>query len=194
MTLATLVNAIPGIETKTYLELGVAGRQTFDAVQAGTKVGVDLADGQGPGVYRMSTDDFFAPTGPGAAMTFDVAYIDACHEYEQVTRDYNNAVAHMADRFNGVIFLHDMVPPDETFTSPNLCGDVYRLLAWLICDYDEDHDVLVLDHDMGLTMVRGPKQVKPPANWAAIMTYPTFRQLPLPVVTLATMLREVARL
>lgn len=116
-----LANCIPNIENKRYLELGTHAGVTFRQVLAKDKTGVDPAFDT---TYRMTTDEFFEKVAPG--QKWDIIFIDACHEYDYILRDYNNAVKHLSP--GGVIFVHDMVPPTADFVPPHYCGDGYKLL------------------------------------------------------------------
>lgn len=145
-----VINAIPGIEDLRYLELGVCGGGTFDRVLARDKVSVDVARFP-PSLhptYLMPTDEFFA--GPGRVKFFDVVFIDACHEVSQVVRDFTNAAARLKP--DGIILLHDLLPPDESYTSPSFCHDGFRFLIWLAQSGVMEY--VVEDGDYGLTAVR----------------------------------------
>ena len=173
-----IINSLPGIEGKRYLELGVADRQTFDAIRAEKKTGVDIKDA-GDDVYQMTTDEFFMSCDG----RFDVVFIDACHDYLQVLRDYNNA----AERCDGVVFLHDMVPPTEEYTAQHLCSDSYKLLAGLL---ETSLRVKVLDIDYGLTAVFRPMPLSPSPDLREL-EYSEFRAMSLPLVSMDKMLEAV---
>lgn len=178
-SVVTILNSLPSIGR--YLELGVGGRQTFDAVCAESKVGVDMLDA-GPDVHKMTTDEFFAAMLPEEQ--FDVVFIDACHDYPQVLRDFNNAAVHCA---RGIVFLHDMVPPSAELTAKHLCSDSFKLLWGFI---RENQSVMVLDADFGLTAVLKPQPLEPDPSWGEV-TYEQFGQMELPTVSLEEMTRAV---
>jgi hypothetical protein len=143
---ATVINSIPGIGRMKYLELGVAGGKTFNAIKAGEKIGVDKSYRPAPGCLQLDTDTFFMSL---TTVKFDVIFIDADHTYDQVVKDYNNSMRHLAA--DGWIFIHDLVPPDEMHTDPRLCGDGYKFLVQLRgCD----PPIKILDDDYGLTAIR----------------------------------------
>ena len=183
-TIAELVNAIPDIDQKCYLELGLGMRGTFDAVRAKVKVGVDVVP-LGPDVQQMTTDEFFAALSPDARC--DVVFIDACHDYPQVVRDYNNAARCCPE---GIIFLHDMVPPSIGYTSKGLCWDAYKLLGPLL---QANHTVRVLDSDYGLTLVLKPQPVAPAKRWERL-SYEEFAATPLSTVSLSEMMAVIDKL
>lgn len=149
-----LINCVPNIDQKSYLELGVHAGATFNAVNAKYKESVDTETEHTP-THPMTTDDFFSWAAGALSDKYrwDVIYIDACHEYKQVVRDYNNAILRLNNP-GGVIFLHDLVPPDESFTAPHYCGDAWRLLYQWIAGYDDPH-FYTLRGDYGLTAVVG---------------------------------------
>jgi len=119
------INALPGISSKRYLELGILNGITLGLVKAREKVGVDISP-VGEPTFLGTTDAYFANLP--ADERFDVVFIDACHEFRQVLRDFNNSVAHLNP--GGVIFCHDMAPKGVENTNPRLCGDAYKL-CWL---------------------------------------------------------------
>ena len=165
-TAAHVINAISGIERLRYLELGICGGGTFARVRAGEKVGVDHAQYEdGCRVdFLMSTDSFFA--GPGRGRRFDVVFIDACHDFPNVFRDFNHSVAALDP--GGIVLLHDLVPPDPAHTSPSLCSDAFRLLHLLLTQPRTGLEVVVQAGDYGLTAVRGARPVALPTAAATL--------------------------
>jgi hypothetical protein len=119
------INALRGIESKRYLELGIYDGANFRLVNAREKVSVDIVD-VGQPTHLMTTDAYFAALP--AEERFDVVFIDACHEFVQVLRDFNNSVAHLNP--GGVIFCHDMAPKGIENTKPWLCNDCFKM-CWL---------------------------------------------------------------
>jgi len=157
---AQLINAVPDIEKKRYLELGVETGETFNVVRAYQKHGVDIA--VRPAGLHLScsvayhqggTDNFFET----AERVWDVIFIDAGHAYEQVLRDYNNSVRHLAS--GGYLFIHDLVPPSEAHCALNWCGDGWKLLMQLRA---RKATMVTLDCDYGLTCVRYPPRISVP--------------------------------
>src|SRR6202008_2715379 len=74
--------------------------------------------------WHMPSDDFFARYDGSAP---HLVFIDGSHVYEQVRRDYLNAVRILAP--GGTIALHDTWPGSEAEMTPHRCGDVWRLEA-----------------------------------------------------------------
>lgn len=106
-------------------------------------------------VFNMKSDDFF-----NALKNADIGYpklalafIDGDHEYKQVREDFHNTIQYVNS--GGYIFLHDTMPPDDSWTVPERCGTVYKLREEL--ERKNIHDVFTFDKsafDVGLTMVR----------------------------------------
>lgn len=135
---ADYINLVPDIESKSYLEIGMAEGTTFFAIKAGRKVGVDIDPGSD--AYFAAFDD----------EPFDVVFIDGDHRAEQVVRDINNSRRVLNP--GGVIFVHDLVPPEAKYTAPEWCGDGYRILDWCMNNYVSFQ---VLNEQWGLTRFDG---------------------------------------
>jgi hypothetical protein len=148
-----IINAIPGIENKRYLELGLGRGETFNAVRARSKMSVDI---QYSPMFRMSTDEFFAILSEN--VLFDVIFIDAGHDFANVVHDFNNSVEHLS--MGGYILVHDLLPPDESHTARDLCGDGYKLLAYFIEERIDDLRSLYMN-DFGLTVFKNPNSNQP---------------------------------
>ena len=122
---------ISDMKYTSYLELGV-GREgnTWNYVFCSTKRGVDTHV-VGDNIVNLSTDEYFQKYQD----TFDVIYIDACHEKTQVYRDYISSYS-VLNR-GGIMLFHDVHPNCEASTSMTGCGDVYEL--WMnMCDAHSD--------------------------------------------------------
>lgn len=112
-----------------YVEIGVETGQTIRHVALGAKAvhGCDIADCEaampaGSTFWHMPSDRFFAEYDGAPA---DVVFIDGEHTYEQARRDYQGACRILKP--GGIVFLHDTSPGSDEFTTPEFCGDVYRL-------------------------------------------------------------------
>jgi hypothetical protein len=104
--------------------------------------------------YIMASDEFFK------TVKFDcpaaIVFIDGDHIYEQVRKDFINALRVLAP--NGYIFLHDTAPPNKEWIGETRCGTVYKLRQEL--ERDKTFDVFTFRNsawDVGLTMVRNRK-------------------------------------
>lgn len=127
---------------KRYLELGLGDAEHFNAVQCDYKACVDI--GFTP-TYKMSTDEFFEQN----TETFDLIFIDACHEEMQVQRDIYNSLACLNPK--GVIVLHDCLPEsvEEELVAVGTSWKAfsrYRLVSpYLTYCHNFDHGVGVID-------------------------------------------------
>lgn len=88
----------------SYLEIGCAGNDCFNAVKCPKKVGVDPLAG---GTHRMTSDQFFAINKD----SFDLIFIDGLHWSEQVLKDVQNSLKALTPK--GLMVLHDCNPPTE---------------------------------------------------------------------------------
>lgn len=152
MTRADLLNRLCALFPEpAYLEIGVYQGETFLAIAAARKIGVDpnfafdidaaMHVQQHATLLRMTSDAFFALPAvvPGG---YDVVFLDGMHTAEQTLRDLLNAI--LVLRPGGVIVLDDMVPssyhaslPSSTLSiklreamrdrDTSWMGDVYRL-------------------------------------------------------------------
>jgi hypothetical protein len=153
-----IINQLPTIKEKTYLELGVRNNINFNHIQAQEKFSVDL---NGQAMFTGTTDQYFDQLEDHKK--FDIIFIDACHDYEFVVRDFNNSVEHCTQW----ILLHDCVPPNLKFTSRTLCSDSFRVLYYLL--KETDFEVYVMDDNYGLTLVKMPaSRINPPGVYSEI--------------------------
>jgi hypothetical protein len=110
--LITLAN---GLSAQRYLEIGIFQGRTFERINVRDRVGVDPApkfdqDRLPPGVsfFEMESDSYFASLA--LEETFDLAFLDGLHTFEQTKADLFNALRHVP---SGVILIDDTVPQDE---------------------------------------------------------------------------------
>jgi len=167
--ISLLVNSIPNIKELSYLELGLHRGENFNAVNARNKDSVDC-DISTSATYHMTTDRFFELN----SIKYDVIFIDANHEYEQILKDFQNALRVC----NKYIFLHDMFPAKEEYTSLAKCGDAFKLLYYLIKQQHLNNYIRTLNADCGLTAVKLPLEItylSPPLADVKSLTYADFR-------------------
>lgn len=142
-----LVNMVVGTRPDcAYLEIGCDANTLFDAVPALDKTGVDPARG---GTHRMTSDEFFAQN----TKKFDFVWIDGLHEYRQVHRDVENALA--ALKPGGWIGLHDMLPvmwqqEHMPRMHPGWTGDVWKVGYEMTAARGLDFRIVLIDHGVGL--------------------------------------------
>jgi len=108
-----------------YLELGIGNGIRYKEVHTDNKISVDI---NGLASFNEGTDKFFEDYKlvNGDNRKFDCIFVDASHEYKQVTKDYNNAISFL--KKDGIVFLHDLYPPDEKHSAIDSCGDGFKLL------------------------------------------------------------------
>lgn len=153
---AQCINCIPGIEEMSYLELGLYGGKTFNAVKAKEKVSVDINPKlPTKPTFCMTTDEFFKQN----KRRFDVIFVDADHRVEQVVKDVANAMA-ICDK---MLFIHDLYPDSEgqACEDGNWAGDGYKMLMfWITEQYYAGRYPFIhfktLFFDNGLTVVKPP--------------------------------------
>lgn len=139
---------------RRYLEIGCENNECFNAVVCADKTGVDPRSG---GTVRATSDAYFASL-PVDAKPFDLVFIDGLHYCQQVQRDVDNSLRHLAP--GGVLVLHDCNPPTPDFAvvpmpSPMRPwnGDVWRTIAAMRLHRGAQLDVAVGDFDWGCGVV-----------------------------------------
>lgn len=115
---------ISDLNYKSYLELGVSIGESWKLISCENKIGVDNninVANEFDGVVHATTDDYFLNNKD----KFDLIYIDALHEKNQVYKDFKNSFNVLND--SGVIIFHDINPLDISQTHPNSSEDVFEL-------------------------------------------------------------------
>jgi predicted O-methyltransferase YrrM len=140
-----------------YLELGIAKGACFNIVAPHFKkaTAVDMnfecyervckiTQNKGNAFYAGTTDDYFKNNKDPV---FDMIFIDACHKYEFVEKDFRNSLGVLKN--NGLIIMHDTYPPNEEYLEH--CQD-----AWKIREYLKryKYEAVTLPFYYGLTIVR----------------------------------------
>ena len=122
---ADVINHLPDIENKRYLELGIDAGWTFDNVPCKDKVGIDIKPEVEPD-YCMTTDKYFAKLHNQFTENevFDLIFIDADHSAQAVVKDFNNSVNCLT--YDGLILIHDLAPRAEE--EIGACGDGFKWL------------------------------------------------------------------
>lgn len=110
--------------------------------------------GKNSKVYNMKSSDFFMEY-KNVICNIALTFIDGDHEYDVVLEDFEQIADLMVP--NGYVFLHDTLPPNDSWKVPEKCGTVYKLREELENDWTEHIDVFTFPKsafDVGLTMVR----------------------------------------
>lgn len=132
-------------QSARYLEIGVQDRtQCFDHIPAGRKWGVDP---NGGGATHLQTSDAFFASLPREE-AFDLIFIDGDHHHEQVVRDIDNALRHLAP--GGVLVMHDCLPISRDYENPSLCYTAWRAFAKLRERLDIEAFCGDFDHGVGV--------------------------------------------
>jgi hypothetical protein len=101
--------------------------------------------------YCGKSDDFFKNM---QLPEISFAFIDGDHSYAQVERDFFNVEKIL--QTNGIILLHDTMPPHEDYLGENLCGSSWIFRQEL--EKDNRFDVFTfaasVAHGVGLTVCR----------------------------------------
>lgn len=140
-----IINNLPNIENKSYLELGVFDGKNFASINAGCKESVDV---NGNATFTGTTDEYFSQLKK--KIKFDIIFIDANHDYDFVVRDFNNSVKHS----NEWVLMHDMIPPSKKYTKSSKCSDSYKVLYHLLTK--TDFTVYAMNENFGLTLIKMP--------------------------------------
>lgn len=195
-----VINEIPDIQHKSYLELGVAWGENYSKVNAGKKTGVELLPylQLAPEFVRarpyfdmasviiqsetcwcvpppathigITTDEFFSSLRDEK---FDVIFVDADHTYTGVVKDFTNAIKHLNP--GGIILVHDLVPKSKEHSTDeggSWNGSGFKMLAYFL---EIGYPCAVLDCDFGLTAFRSPQPIEFPESVQDI-TYEEFCQ------------------
>jgi len=130
----------------SFLEIGYANGNTHEEIKCKRKVAVDPSPDFNSNYIKNNTHDLRLQTSDDFFKTntdlFDLILIDGYHEAEQVYRDLINSLEALTP--NGVIFMHDVCPPESKTLSPDASGDAYKTFMKLRCERD-DLDAFLLD-------------------------------------------------
>jgi len=146
------INALAArMRAERYLEVGVAGGDTFLAVATPERTAVDpafrfdwqaLQDPPRTRFHPLTSDAFFALRKPGDPR-YDLVFLDGLHVFPQIFRDFCSTLTATHDR--ALIVIDDTVPSDvySSLTNPRAAqrfrrraggrggawhGDVYKLV------------------------------------------------------------------
>ena len=151
--IAEIFNSLPNIESKKYLEIGIDLGHTFSSIKCIDKLGVDIVDNCGYVTHLMTSDNFFA----GNTKKFDIIFIDGDHHWQQIVKDFNNAVKCLNQ--DGLLFVHDLIPANERITKYDLGGDGYKLLVAKLFRRHPNEKIIVCIHNDGLSLFVNPAPV-----------------------------------
>jgi hypothetical protein len=108
---------------RRYLEIGVSSGGTFRDIEIAERTGVDPKFAFNTNEFtneftrfvETTSDEFFVkePLFP----PYDIVFVDGLHTFEQVLRDFSNAILHTQRR--SVIIFDDTVPSDVYSSIPD---------------------------------------------------------------------------
>ena len=161
-----ILNLFNNIADCSYLELGIHTGINFSKINAKSKFSVDIDDRHCKPMFLGTTDEYFNKLSDSEK--FDIIFIDACHNYEYVLRDFNNSIDHC----NKWILLHDLVPPHSGYTDKTFCGDAYKFLFYLI--KEEKFTKYTCNENFGLTFIKMPAIKVQPSEYYLTASYDEF--------------------
>jgi hypothetical protein len=149
-------NLIKNLGFTSYLELGISVGECWKEIELENKVGIDnwvqIEDSR---VISTTTDEFFNSLKD---RKFDLIFIDADHEKNQVFKDFCNSYDNLSE--NGIVLLHDINPIDESNIDPTRLGNAYEFWIDLVDRYESNCKVFVafpeeMEGSIGLFFKKG---------------------------------------
>jgi len=172
---------INALLTKTkgrrFLEIGIQHGICGSHVRASHRTGVDpehspRAKRHYQSLHRVPSDDFFRDLARDAR--FDVILVDGLHHAEQVSRDVDNALRHLAP--GGFIVMHDCNPQNELAQRVPRATGVWNGDCWkamVRLRQRADVDAFTVDTDHGVGIVHRATNQAPLADVPADPDYQT---------------------
>ena len=124
----------------SYLELGISVGECWREIELENKVGIDnwvqISDER---VLSTTTDLYFESMK--GKVKFDLIFIDADHEKNQVFKDFTNSFDCLND--GGIILMHDINPPTKEDTGLTELGTCFEFWMSLVDNYRENCNALV---------------------------------------------------
>ena len=137
---------------KSYFEIGVRHLKTFNSIEIDLKESLDHNPKYNT-TYSGKSDDIFEILPKDKK--WDIIFIDADHERDQVLRDIKNSLNHLNE--NGTIVCHDMCPTDKKLLQPSFCNNSWEALAKLRTT-DPDLEIFTVNTDHGVGVIRRGSQ------------------------------------
>jgi len=186
------------LQPETYIEIGLGDGRAQSLTGPKTRaIGIDPYKGKwellnygaphgSTTLFPLTSDDFFSQTDLREIIgkeTFDLAFIDGLHHFDQVLKDFINL-----ERYAGkhsVILLHDCLPvsPKVATRERNTAfwtGDVWRIIPCLKTFRPDLHIITLPTKPSGLTIVTGldPESRVLSENYETIVSYYAGLNLP----------------
>lgn len=119
---------------KSYLELGISKGWCWEEIELQNKIGIEInpeiSDSR---IIKSTTDEYFNSLDP--YKKFDIIFIDADHEKNQVFKDFKNSYNALND--NGLILMHDVNPLIEGDTALTELGTAFEFWISLVDTHKE---------------------------------------------------------
>lgn len=138
-----------------YFEIGAKACACFNQVKCEYKFGIDIKPLiVNPNIQTVNSDEYFRAT---PSVLFDIIFIDGDHHEEQVDRDIQNSLKHLAS--GGIIVVHDCNPELAIHATPEYeqqglwCGTVYKSFLKLRRT-DSELAMFVVDIDWGCGIIQ----------------------------------------
>jgi hypothetical protein len=179
MNCVDLINLkLQSFKNPKYIEIGVRNGETFFAVKAKKKWGVDpnhffakrallkaltYKRNWGFKMFKMKSDEFFLNEVKRITRKHpvDVVFIDGLHTYKQSLRDAVNSLANLNPK--GTIIFHDCNPPSAKAAQPRLPtekinwnGDVWKTI-FHFRKFPDFFECFTHDDDQGLGILTWKK-------------------------------------
>lgn len=125
---------IKDLNLKSYLELGISKGWCWEEIELENKVGVEInPEIPDPRIVKATTDDYF--NSLDKSKKFDIIFIDADHEKNQVFKDFKNSYNALSD--DGLILMHDVNPLTEFDIRPTGLGNCFAFWIDLVGTHKE---------------------------------------------------------
>lgn len=168
-TASLVVELVKLLKPHTYIELGVKWGYTFNQISPIVEraIAVDQAGCRGiirrptVEIYDYSTDDF-AKLWTEKRDPIDFLFIDACHEKNQVLKDFNNFFPFVVP-YTGIICLHDTYPIKKELAVDGYCGNAWEAAKEIKDDsiYNKYCEIVTIPGPwFGMSIIRKVQQGK----------------------------------
>jgi hypothetical protein len=148
-----------------YLEIGVENGDCVYNVRDYVKrcVAVDvvdkMTDKKDIEFFHMKSDEFFEKN----IDTFDIIFIDGDHDYEQVRKDFENAIKILNEL--GIIIMHDTDPIHFGLIHPAYCNDAYKIVEYIENEHPELNIITLPIHEAGLSIIMKKGERRVDRSW-----------------------------
>lgn len=144
------------IKPEIYVELGIYEAETFNKVNAKTRIAVDTNPNSFS--YIKDNSNVVSICGDSSSLAdylsnqkykINLIFIDADHQVESVISDFENIEPAMA--VNGIVLFHDTFPGSKEMASPLFCGNGFLAFKTLREKFN-NWDFVTIPMHPGLTI------------------------------------------